>query len=139
MATEVPCVRPRGLHHAGVTVSELAASIAFYVEMFGARVALRVDQHEFSLVLLELPNAFVELLEYRPEGRRDSQRHESDIGAGHFALLMDDVVDAHARLVARGVPFEAPPMRIPDGPSEGYVITFCLDPDGNRVELIQPP
>jgi hypothetical protein len=29
-------------------------------------------------------------------------------------------------------------MRIPEGPSEGYVITFCLDPDGNRVELIQP-
>jgi lactoylglutathione lyase len=138
MATEVPCIRPRGLHHAGVTVSDLAASTAFYEEMFGARVALRVDEDEFSLVLLELANAFVELLEYRPPGRRGLERHESDVGAGHFALQIDDVVDAHARLVARGVDFEAPPMRIPDGPSEGYVITFCLDPDGNRVELIQP-
>ena len=139
MGSATPCVRPRGLHHAGLTVSDLAASTAFYEEMFGASVALRVDNREFSLVMLELPNAFVELLEYRPGGRSDRRPRESDLGAGHFALLIDDVADAHARLLARGVAFEGPPERIADGPSEGYVITFCLDPDGNRVELIQPP
>ena len=138
MASGSPGVRPRGLHHAGVTVSDLERSIAFYEEMFGAGVALRVDLDELSLVMLELPNAFVELLEYRLPGREQPPR-ASDLGAGHFALLIDDVVDAHARLLARGVAFEGPPLRVPDGPSEGYVITFCLDPDGNRIELIQSP
>ena len=123
-----------------MTVSDLAASIAFYEEMFGASVAMRVEHGgELSLALLELPDAFLELLEYRPAGRNDRRPLASDLGAGHFALLMDDVVDAHARLLARGVVFEGPPERIAAGPSRGYVITFCLDPDGNRVELIQPP
>jgi catechol 2,3-dioxygenase-like lactoylglutathione lyase family enzyme len=139
MASAAPCVQPRGVHHAGLVVSDLAASIAFYGEMFGAKEALFVRHEEVSLALLELPNAFIELLAYSPPGRSEGVPRESDLGAGHFALLMDDVVDAPSRLEARGVAFIGPPERIRDGPSAGYVITFCLDPDGNRVELIQQP
>lgn len=134
-----PCVRPLGLHHAGVVVSDLDASVAFYTEMFGAAETLRVEHEQVSLAMLELSNACIELLAYRPPGRRDRMAAENDLGAGHFALLMDDVAGAHARLVARGVAFASPPERIADGPSEGYVIAFCLDPDGNRIELIQRP
>jgi hypothetical protein len=27
---------------------------------------------------------------------------------------------------------------IPDGEAAGTVLAFCFDPDGNRVELLQP-
>lgn len=134
-----PCVRPRGLHHAGVVVSDLPVSLAFYAEMFGAVPTLRVDLPEVSLAMLDLANTKVELLAYREPGRRDGVPAASDLGAGHIALHLDDVAAAYAALRARGVPFLGPPERVPEGPSEGYVITFCLDPDGNRIELIQEP
>jgi catechol 2,3-dioxygenase-like lactoylglutathione lyase family enzyme len=135
---EESAVAPRGLHHAGVVVSDLAVSIPWYVEMFGARPALAVDHEHLSLVMLELPNTRIELVVHRPPGR-DRLPGETDLGAGHVALAIDDVEDAHARLAARGVAFASPPARIPDNSGAIYVIAFCLDPDGNRIELIQEP
>lgn len=139
MASAEPCVRPRGLHHAGVVVSDLDASAAFYGEMFGAAVALRVDEDAFSLVMLEFGNAFVELLVFRPRVPGTPLPAGNAVGAGHVALSVEDVGDAHDRLRARGVRFEGPPRRVLSGPSAGHVIAFCLDPDGNRIELIQAP
>jgi catechol 2,3-dioxygenase-like lactoylglutathione lyase family enzyme len=138
MLSSDPCVRPQGVHHVGVVVSDLEVSTAFYEEMFGAKEVLRVDHDELSLVFLEFPNTLLELLVYR-DGARDSVPRESDLGAGHFALQVDDVIRAQAELEARGVRFQGPALRIQEGPSAGYVLTFALDPDGNRVELIQPP
>jgi lactoylglutathione lyase len=138
MSASVPCIRPVSVHHVGVVVSDLAASVAFYEEMFGAREVLRVDHDALSLVFLELPNTLLELLVYR-DGGRDSVPPESALGAGHLALQVDDVVDAQARLEARGVRFQGPALRVSEGPSAGWVLTFALDPDGNRIELIQPP
>jgi len=139
MASEKPCVEPRGLHHAGVVVSDLEASAAFYEEMFGATVALRVDEDGFSLVMLDLGNAFVELLVFRPRVPAAALPRGNAVGSGHVALSLDDVAGAHERLRARGVRFESPPRRIETGPSAGHVIAFCLDPDANRIELIQVP
>jgi catechol 2,3-dioxygenase-like lactoylglutathione lyase family enzyme len=138
MASSDSCVAPRGLHHAGVVVADLAISVPFYEEMFGARPVLRVDHDHLSLVMLELSNTFIELVVHRPPGR-EHLPGETDLGAGHIALRMDDVEDAHARLAGRGVRFASPPGRIPDNSGSIYVIAFCLDPDGNRIELIQPP
>ena len=139
MASCEPCVRPRGLHHAGVVVSDLEASAGFYAEMFGASVALRVDEERFSLVMLDLGNAFVELLVFRPPHDGARVPRGNAVGAGHVALAVDDVADAYDRLRRRGVRFEGPPRRIEAGPSAGHVTAFCLDPDDNRIELIQAP
>jgi catechol 2,3-dioxygenase-like lactoylglutathione lyase family enzyme len=133
-----PAVAVRGVHHAGVVVRRLDESITFYERMFGAAVALRVDEEAYSLAMLDLGNACVELLEFRPETRGEPARGDA-IGDGHVALRVDDVTGAHARLAARGVRFERPPLTVESGPSAGYVLAFCLDPDGNRIELIQLP
>ncbi|MGH2849662.1 MAG: VOC family protein [Solirubrobacteraceae bacterium] len=131
-------MRPRGVHHAGFVVSDLEASTAFYQRMFGAAPVLRVDAERASLVFLDFGNTLVELLAYHA-GEGGPVPHEAKLGAGHFALLVDDVADAQARLEARGVVFAGPALHVPDGPSQGYVLTFALDPDGNRVELVQLP
>jgi lactoylglutathione lyase len=133
-----PCVRPRGVHHVGFVVSDLEASTAFYERMFGATPVLRVDAGRLSLVFLDLGNTLVELLAY-PDGEGGPVPHEAKLGAGHLALLVDDAHDAQARLEARGVVFQGPPLRVEEGPSRGYVLTFALDPDGNRVELVELP
>lgn len=139
MAANETCVTVRGLHHAAVVVSDLAVSVPWYVEMFGATEWLRVDTGAFELVMLALANSSIELLEHRPGGRSDALPGPTDLGAGHFALLVDDVFAAHERLAARGVAFASLPERVADGPSAGWVLAFCLDPDGNRVELIEEP
>ena len=138
MSASGPRIRPRGVHHVGFVVSDLAASVAFYEEMFGARDVLRVDEEGFSLVFLELPGTLLELLVYA-EGARDGVPEASSLGAGHLALEVDDVAEAQERLEAHGVRFQGPALRVTDGPSAGYVLTFALDPDGNRIELIQRP
>ena len=139
MASGEPCVRPRGLHHAGVVVSDLDASVAFYGEMFGAAVSVRVDEEALSLVMLDLGNAFVELVVFRPRVPGAPLPAGNAVGAGHVALLVEDVAGAIDRLRARGVRFEGPPRRVQSGPTAGHVLAFCLDPDGNRIELIQTP
>jgi catechol 2,3-dioxygenase-like lactoylglutathione lyase family enzyme len=139
MASGEPSVRPRGLHHAGVVVSDLDASADFYREMFGAAVSVRVDEEAFSLVMLDLGNAFVELLVFRPRVPGAPLPAGNAVGAGHVALLVEDIAGAHERLRARGVRFEGPPRRVESGPTAGHVIAFCLDPDGNRIELIEAP
>jgi catechol 2,3-dioxygenase-like lactoylglutathione lyase family enzyme len=136
--SEQGCVAPRGLHHAGVVVSDLAVSVPWYEEMFGARETLAVDHDELSLVMLELSNTAIELVVHRPPGS-NRLPGPTDLGAGHVALAIDDVEEAHARLAARGVAFASAPARIPDNSGAIWVIAFCLDPDGNRIELIQAP
>jgi len=120
-------------------VSDLDASVAFYGEMFGAAVSVRVDEEAFSLVMLDLGNAFVELLVFRPRVPGAPLPAGNAVGAGHVALLVEDLAGAHDRLQARGVRFEVPPHRVERGPTAGHVLAFCLDPDGNRIELIEVP
>ena len=131
-------MRPRAVHHMGVVVSDLERSIAFYEEMFGARRGMRVDHEQLSLVFLEFPNTLLELLVHCG-GEGGPVPHATRLGAGRVALLVDDVHEAQARLEAHGVRFEGPALRVTEGPSAGYVLTFALDPDGNRVELVQEP
>lgn len=139
MAASETAVTVRGLHHAGVVVSDLAVSVPWYVEMFGGTERLHVKTADFELVMLALANSSIELLVHRPGGRSDGLPGPTDLGAGHFALHVDDVVAAHARLAQRGVAFASLPERVAEGPSAGWVIAFCLDPDGNRIELIEEP
>ena len=80
---------------------------------------MRVDEEAFSLVMLDLGNAFVELLVFRPRVPERHCRRGNAVGAGHVALLVDDVAGAHERLRSRGVRFEgaaapdARPARLP--------------------------
>ena len=56
-------------------------------------------------------------------------------GLTHLAFQVSDCRAEYARLSAAGMRFNAPPLLTP----VGAWFTYGHDPDGNIVELIQPP
>jgi lactoylglutathione lyase len=62
------------------------------------------------------------------------------VGAGtrlsHFVIHVESMEDALEELAARGIEAEAPTS--PDG-SADFRTTWIVDPDGNRIELVQWP
>lgn len=145
-----PSVQGR-FHHAAVVVSSLDASIAFYLDCFGGEVELLLrdvegketgelhglGEAQFDLAYINYGGARVELFEFhRPRAQGGARPKANEIGASHIAFEVDDVEAAYDELNARGVAFSRPPLTIADGDAAGYVLAFCADPDGNRIELI---
>ena len=141
----------RGIHHPGITTGNLDRLLPFYCDLLGfeqvsgfgweagsemsafAGQITGVANSTARAVLLRAGNAFVELFEYQtPVSTRSDDRSLSQQGFAHLCLDSDDVIADHARLVAAGVQFNAPPLDV--GPMR---LCFCRDPDGNFVELQQ--
>jgi catechol 2,3-dioxygenase-like lactoylglutathione lyase family enzyme len=142
------------LHHTAIAVRDLDRSIAFYRDVFGGEVEAVIrdvgDVHVAQLHALEsacFTLAFVrfgptrlELFQFaEPDDGRDVHARAHDFGIRHICFEVDDVDAAYARLTGAGVAFTRPPYVIPDGDAAGTALAFCFDPDGNRVELLQPP
>lgn len=142
----------RGLHHAGLVVSDLDRALDFYGRHLGAELDFRLDgltgqdvaelnglpEIDFDLAFVTIAGgARLELLQYRvPQGRHEPGE-TYDVGAGHVALEVSDVRLAVEQLRDAGVSVEGGPLVIADGPAAGWVIANFRDPDGNRIELVQ--
>lgn len=150
--TSAAATRATGLHHVGVTVSDLDRSLEFYADVFDVHPELdleidpatveratRVVGSTCRLAFVRLPDGVViELLEYSKKGR-DYALSNNDVGAAHPCFLVSDIDAAYARLQARGADCYHEPTEIPGGPLEGYRFFYFEDPDGLVVELLQPP
>ena len=55
-------------------------------------------------------------------------------GPTHIALTVTGLTALHERMAAAGVPFTTPPRVSADGKA---MVTFCRDPDGTYVELVE--
>lgn len=146
-----PIIANRGIHHAAVVVSDLDRSIAFYTDLFGGDVALRIDDIEdpriarlqgvarlrMSIAMIAFGPVRFELIQFDdPVGRGEAPR-SIDLGCAHLAFEVADVEAAYARLRSEDVDFEAPPVHLEEGPAAGWVIFYGRDPDGNRFEVLQ--
>lgn len=138
------------VRHAGIVVRDMTRALAFYEGMLGLRIARDLDEHgeyidritelenvRLRTVKMSAPNGatLVELLEYRSHPReRDLPPESCAIGASHVAFTVRDLEGWYRRLSEAGVPFHAPPQLSPDG---GARVTYCRDPDGTIVELVE--
>ncbi len=143
-------VVPKALDHSGFIVSDIERSIAFYVDMFGAKLGVRADvagdvparmqgadkdEVDFQLAYLDFGNSSLELISYRsPDMLPLAPVYQ--LGAGHLGLIYDDVGAAYTALKERGMEFFSEPMHIDEGPCAGWVVVYGTDPDGNRIELL---
>jgi predicted enzyme related to lactoylglutathione lyase len=52
----------------------------------------------------------------------------------HFALTVNNLEELYKKLKKQGIYFYSEPIKAPDS---NVKICFCLDPEGNRIELVE--
>jgi catechol 2,3-dioxygenase-like lactoylglutathione lyase family enzyme len=156
--TVTPAVGPAvvGARHAGITVSDLDRSLAFYCDLLGLELLWRrvyeepeireivgvPDATSFDIAMLRVPGSEVEieLLEYRGCPRTSGATEPCNFGSGHFCLFVREIEALHAGLRARGVSFRSDgPVTMTGGANRGGKSLYALDPDGYVIELHEPP
>ena len=139
----------KAIRHFGIVVSDLDRALGFYEGLLCLKVSKRMEESgEYLSRITGLANArattvkltaddgnLVELLLFQSHPRMPSAGREMcGIGASHVAFTVDNVEDVFRRLSKAGIAFHAPPQVSPDGYAK---VTFCKDPDGTLIELVQ--
>lgn len=142
-----------GVEHTSFTVSNLERSLLFYTDHLGFTLL----EHRPSITnkyfrdivdfadgvikgaYLAIPGTQhrLELFEYvNPRGAPLDLRNNNP-GSAHLAVLVDNVVEMHTTLMAKGVQFRSSPIYLDEGPNTGGWAVYMLDPDGITIELFQ--
>ncbi len=131
-------VAPR-IRHAGVMVANLDASQAFYHSILGFEEFWRGSSNDkvLSWVNMKVPDGdeYIELMLYDPATPPTTDRIRS---MNHICLEVSDVAAADATLKARSLPAECKPVTAPKTGVNGKRQINCFDPDGTRVEIMEP-
>lgn len=141
-----------GFWHAGITVSDLDRSLAFYVDGLGlglirrgrtSSVAPRIwclpgAHGEVAFVGIPGSDTVLELTQFDGVERHSASARPCDSAHGHVCLYVDDLTATHERLASLGFRSRAgEPLEIPDGPLAGAKAAYMIDPDGFHVELFE--
>jgi catechol 2,3-dioxygenase-like lactoylglutathione lyase family enzyme len=140
------------LHHVGITVRDLDASLSWYEKIFGVQPefiadgsgpdlsrAVGVPDAKLRFAMLRFGSSVVELLCYDNERQESFDRSNADVGSAHVCIHVPDLQSAYEDLRGKGIEFLAPPLLIEDGPLEGCSFVYFTDPDGVTLELFQTP
>lgn len=138
-----------GVHHLGLSVPDLDAAKAFYVDSLGFAIA---DEDTFErsdkvddvtglrdvacrMMLLRMGNLYLEVFEFRSPlpSTQTGNRHVNEFGFSHLAFEVADVQRAYEQLGSAGVTWNCPPVEI----APGYWTTYGNDPFGNVIEVQQ--
>ena len=139
-------------HHTALHVQSIDRSARFYVDGLGLKrvrswrsgpyigelfgrpgvgvnaLMLATDDDAFNLELVQVDDP--------PPAIDPSQ---ASPGTAHLAFTGIDVAAVFDRLTSLGHSALSKPVAPSSGPVAGGLLVYMLDPDGNRVELIQPP
>jgi len=149
------------IDHIGMTVPDLDAAIALYIDAFGGEVLYEMgpfdsremppgpkgdwtgDHIDVKDAALRFKGVRIaggvqlEIYEYaRPSGRKDGPANH-DIGGHHIALKVTDLAGATERLKSKGFRIMDGLIDPPDGPLLGSKSQYLVDPWGNYFELTQ--
>ena len=143
----------KGLHHVGITVKDLDASIHFYHDVLGLGFsnepspwfdaaelgdAVGVPGAALRQVSLALGDTTLELLEYKsPPSETTAPLKSNNRGASHVAFFVDDIEGKKAELEAKGIEFYSPVNVVDEGVLAGWRWVYFDDPDGYPLELVQ--
>ena len=120
--------------HFGLRVADLDRSLAFYTAV-GYEVVGSVPETPLGeLTMLKLPDdEFVTI-----ELVHDPTQADVSVSTGlsHFVIKVESLDAAISELGTRGIDVDEPGS--PDG-SDDVRTTWVVDPDGNRIELVQWP
>jgi catechol 2,3-dioxygenase-like lactoylglutathione lyase family enzyme len=115
-------MKPSGIHHVAICVTNSDEAVKFYTEVLGLTVLPRPD-FGFGGYWLDAAGQQVHLME----------SNDPQPGGGHFAMRVDALDEAVADIRAHGVTVNT----IPHMEGAGHQ-AFLHDPSGNMIELNQP-
>jgi|GEM_PF-170022 len=137
-AASAPVVVTRGLNHLGLTVRDLEASVAFFVDVLGWRVVGGYPDYPSQFVTDG--HIFVTLWQANDPQAAVAFDRKNNIGLHHLALTvvsLEALHELHSRmLTAPGVEIEFAPELNGDGPTVHMMIA---EPSGNRIEFAHTP
>ena len=115
--------------HTMVRITDVAASLDFYVNKLGLKEVRRVENEKgrYTLIFLAAPgdeSAQVELTY-----NWDPEEYTGGRNFGHLAYAVDNIYDTCAHLQSMGVVINRPPR-------DGYM-AFIRSPDNISIELLQ--
>ncbi len=126
-----------GVHHVGLTVTDLDASCSFFTDLLGWR---RVGgDPEYPAVFVSDGTVMVTLWQARQPAAATAFDKNNNVGLHHLALSvadLDTLDRLHRRLeAAEGVTIEFAPELL-----RGGLVThmMCHEPGGIRIEFIVP-
>ncbi len=130
------------LHHGGVSVVDLDASVQWYCDMLGFEVESRfeIPPVPAKVAVLKRGAVRMELFEVAgaaplPEDRRHPDRDLRTCGNKHVAFATQDAALAISELKARGADIALVVM----SPLGGGPGAFIRDNSGNLIEIVQEP
>jgi len=138
-----------GIRHIGIVVSDMERSLWFYRDLLGMEVwadftdsseyvrnVTQVEGADIWMIKLRAPNGgSVELLKYRSHPQSvPPPKRSCDVGVNHLAIQVEDIDALYTKAKSEGIEFHAPPTVSSDG---GAKVTYCRDPEGVIVELVQ--
>ncbi|MGI3171087.1 VOC family protein [Pseudooceanicola sp. C21-150M6] len=149
----------RGIDHVGMTVPDLAEAVTFFGDVLGCTEVtgfgpLSDPEGTFMQDLLGVdPKAVIEkvtlmrcgfganleLFQYSAPDQQTITQKNSDIGAYHIAIYVDDIDAAVAYLDSKGVRHNWGPLPVGDGPTAGQKIIYFYAPWGLQMEAITYP
>lgn len=138
------------LNHVGLTVTDLEASVAFYVDVVGMELVLpgfRTGGQWFDALtensgavieaaLLSAGDLSLQLVQYHEAGNPEALTGHNRVGNLHLSFDVEDAQTKHAQL--RGRP-ECRATAVVQLPVEGYMSFYVRDPDGVPVEFLESP
>lgn len=114
-------MKPLGVHHVSINVSDPERSVAFYTDVLGGTVRSDRPDFGFAGAWIDLGSAQVHLIEAAVPPNMGQ----------HFAILVEDLDGVVRELRDKGLELADAGVVGPDRQ------TFIDDPDGNVVELHQ--
>ena len=121
--------------HFGLRVADRERSLAFYAALGYEVVGSGPETGLGHLTMLQLPgDEFVTIELVHDPAVGEVVEHGRDLS--HFVIKVESMDAVLASLAARGVDADAP---VSPDESEDFRTTLIVDPDGNRIELVQWP
>lgn len=124
------------VHHVALTVTDLAASTAWYSELFGLQPLMEEEHGDDRAVVLADPPVGLFIGLHQHATSAGERFDEVRTGLDHLSLSVtsrDDLLAWQTRLAERDIPFSP----VSDQPWGSVVV--LRDPDNVQLELCAPP
>ena len=142
----------KSFFHTGFVVKDIEASIKFYADVLGMRIAGRTEREgEFVEQVLAFPGAHIkggfvdmgeghqlELIQYLSPASGENHLQRNDLGASHLAFFVEDLDKFYEDTSRKGIKYNNLPATMVDENGQlSRKAVYAQDPDGNWLEFVE--